>query len=338
LRTETAEREKTMDESTDKASFEESYLGISPNILASFPKFRPPVALYIFNAELNQVKRYCKAEERLSKEKQQEVADLSRQGELFLARADYRVYAKLLSKKLGLVLTEPELSEQEVAEIFLEAFTARLDEFFNQPLEAMLEPLRKDIFVLCEYLWADSTRTQSFKHVLGREHSLCRHSAISCFIGLALYILIVGESAGKGDWNDIALAFMLHDIGMVNVPDYVIDNPRPLFENEKMRMREHPKLGSKMLERLKLKNPHIGHCVVQHHERLDGSGYPDRLHGDKISPVVKICAVADSFCAMTSNRVHAEAKPMTQAATELAKLTHHYEEKILRALLSYVLT
>ena len=113
-------------------SLSETYLQISPNILESFPKFRPPVDLYVFDMDTAQTKKYHKAEERLAKERQEEVSRFAVDSLLFLLRDDYRIYAKHLSKKLGLILTEDDFTPQEVAEIFFIAFRDRVEEFLGQ--------------------------------------------------------------------------------------------------------------------------------------------------------------------------------------------------------------
>jgi len=75
-------------------------------------------------------------------------------------RDDYRIYAKHLSKKLGLVLTEHDLSLQEVAEIFFIALRDRMELFLEQPTEEPLKVLIKDISILVEYLWVDPARVE----------------------------------------------------------------------------------------------------------------------------------------------------------------------------------
>ncbi len=147
-----------MSQRAEITSFSEEYLQISPNILASFPKFRPPVSLYFFKPETNMVQLYAKQEERVSKTRQEEVAALCGEGQLFLSREDYRIYAQHICKKLGLILVETSLDERDIAEILYQALKMRLCEFFDQPTEPVWTELLKNITIFSEYIWIDPCR------------------------------------------------------------------------------------------------------------------------------------------------------------------------------------
>lgn len=94
---------------------------------------------------------------------------------------------------------------------------------------------------------------------------------------------------------------LLHDIGKIGVPNGVLDKPGPLNEAELALMRSHPEVGARIIESIPAFRPLIP-LVLQHHELLDGSGYPAGLHGDAIVKAVRILTVADIFEALTANR------------------------------------
>ncbi len=110
-------------------------------------------------------------------------------------------------------------------------------------------------------------------------------------------------------------AAFLHDIGKVKVPDAILGKPGPLTEDEWQIMRRHPTDGGKMLERTFLRR--AARIVEQHHERLDGSGYPRGLKGDQILLEAQILAVVDSWDAMTTDRPYREAMSRAVATDEL---------------------
>jgi HD-GYP domain-containing protein (c-di-GMP phosphodiesterase class II) len=96
-------------------------------------------------------------------------------------------------------------------------------------------------------------------------------------------------------------AGFLHDIGMITVPDRILENPNPLNPEEAARVKEHCRIGKELLDPF----PHLGPVpdyVFKHHERVDGSGYPEGLEGDEIPLGAQIIALADSFRALVETR------------------------------------
>ena len=118
-----------------------------------------------------------------------------------------------------------------------------------------------------------------------------------------------GLSAEK--CQQIFMMGILHDIGKVGVSSKIINKTSRLTDQEYAQMKAHPAIGSTILEKVSLL-PELRIGARWHHERIDGRGYPEGLHGDKIPLEAKIIAVADAYDAMTSSRSYR--KPMEQAA------------------------
>lgn len=102
---------------------------------------------------------------------------------------------------------------------------------------------------------------------------------------------------------------ILHDIGKSKIPPDILNKPDTLAEEEFEIIKRHPVIGYKMLEDNKDISKDVAFGVLMHHEREDGSGYPFGLKSEKINYYAKILAVADTFDAMTSNRVYKKRKP-----------------------------
>ncbi|BDQ33535.1 HD family phosphohydrolase [Pseudodesulfovibrio portus] len=313
-------------------SLSETYLQISPNILESFPKFRPPVDLYVFDMDTAQTKKYHKAEERLSKDRQAEVAGFAAESLLFLLREDYRIYASHLSKKLGLILTEDDFTPQEVAQIFFIAFRDRVEDFFGNPTEGPFKAMAKDVSILAEYVWADPGRVEYLTATIHKEYSLTTHSVNTMFVGLALFTLVTAGKFRQADLVDVALGLLLHDVGMIQVPRFVLDRAGYLVQRDRTSIENHVEAGESMMMRLRIQSQIILDCMRQHHERLDGSGYPNRRFKKDISLIGKVCAVADSFCAMVCERPFREPKDIPKAVVTLAKDTAKYEPVLTKLL------
>ncbi|ADU63861.1 MAG: HD domain-containing protein [Pseudodesulfovibrio sp.] len=312
----------------------ETYLQISPNILEIFPRFRPPVDLYLHDEAVGRVGRIHRAGARLGTEAQARVAGHALAGRLFLLREDYLVYAEHLSRKLGLVLVEDGLNHREVAEIFFLAFRDRVARFMDQPKRAQLDRLRGDIAILAEYLWADPCRVEFLTGSLHKDHDPAVHAVNTLFVGLGLFVMLsLGRQDGSGGLDrpvlaNVALGLALHDLGMTNVPRFVTDKERYLVRRDRDSIERHIEAGLRMLDRLKVNDPVVRQCLEQHHERLDGSGYPRGLRGEAVSLPGRLCAVADSFCAMIGRRPYRDARVVAEAATTLVHDSRRYDKTL----------
>ena len=119
--------------------------------------------------------------------------------------------------------------------------------------------------------------------------------------------------------DELELLSMLHDIGKIAIDDRILNKPGKLNDDEWAIMKKHPEIGY----RIAMTSPDlesIADYILSHHERWDGKGYPQGLHGTEIPLLSRILAVADAFDAMTQNRVYRAALSHTQALEEI--LTH----------------
>ena len=114
----------------------------------------------------------------------------------------------------------------------------------------------------------------------------------------------------------VEFGFLLHDVGKVGVPDSILTKAERLAEEEKVLMRLHPEKGAKLVRDIPSLDE-AAEIVRHHHERWDGSGYPDGLAGEDIPRPARIFAVVDTLDAMTTNRPYSPAAPLAQARAEI---------------------
>ncbi|HZK19864.1 MAG TPA: HD-GYP domain-containing protein [Treponemataceae bacterium] len=156
-------------------------------------------------------------------------------------------------------------------------------------------------------------------------HSM-RSTVLAIAIGLQLRLPLV-------KLIDLGVACILHEIGQIRLPPQLYLSDRPLTSAEKKVMNTHPVLS---YEILKSQNFPLSICLaaLEHHEREDGSGYPRRLTGNKISMFAKIISVACSFEAITAPRQHKSAQSSYNAMVDMLKNSgHQYDETVIKALL-----
>lgn len=113
-------------------------------------------------------------------------------------------------------------------------------------------------------------------------------------------------------------AAYMHDIGKINIPQEILMKATPLTKDEWETLKSHPKNGAEIIKNVSILREVIP-IILQHHEKYDGSGYPNRLRGDEISYLARVLTVIDSFDAMTSNRPYQKKKSIHEAIHELLR-------------------
>ncbi len=108
----------------------------------------------------------------------------------------------------------------------------------------------------------------------------------------------------------------LHDIGKIGIPDGILSKPGVLDTMEWVEMRKHPVIGYNILAPIK-KMSNVGPIILAHHEKFDGTGYPNGLKGEEIPLGARILTVVDSYIAMTDNRIYRKSRTHEEAINEL---------------------
>jgi putative two-component system response regulator len=133
----------------------------------------------------------------------------------------------------------------------------------------------------------------------------------------------LGRAIGLGadDLHALHRGGYLHDIGKVGVPDCVLLKPAPLTPEESLLMRRHPEIGDALcapLQSLRGVRP----IILGHHERIDGSGYPNSLRGDDVPLLAQIVGIVDVYDALTSRRPYRDALSHEEAVKSILEETH----------------
>ncbi|HQH01111.1 MAG TPA: HD-GYP domain-containing protein, partial [Smithellaceae bacterium] len=118
--------------------------------------------------------------------------------------------------------------------------------------------------------------------------------------------------------SGLRMAAIIHDIGKVSVPSDILSSPRKLTALEFSMIKTHAQSGYDIVRDIEFPWP-IARMIIEHHERMDGSGYPNGLTGDKILPESRILAVADVVEAMATHRPYRPSLGLEKALDEIAK-------------------
>jgi HD-GYP domain-containing protein (c-di-GMP phosphodiesterase class II) len=153
---------------------------------------------------------------------------------------------------------------------------------------------------------------------------------------VAKYSVAIGKqmNVGPQELTDLEIAAYMHDLGKIGIPEDILGKPGKLTSEEFDQIKKHPVLTNKILEPIDLPKV-IVDAAVQHHERLDGRGYPLGLAGDDISSFAKIIAVADVFDALTSSRPYRDAMTVEKALGILCEgIDKEFARNVVAALVS----
>ena len=137
---------------------------------------------------------------------------------------------------------------------------------------------------------------------------------------VAIYSRLIAGRMGysEEDQDNIYMMGLLHDVGKIGVPDWIINKTSHLTDEEFLEIKKHPVVGDKILKKI-TEMPLLACGARWHHERIDGNGYPDGLKGDEIPEQARIIAVADAYDAMTSNRSYRNQLPQDMVRDEIEK-------------------
>ncbi|MGD7045749.1 HD-GYP domain-containing protein [Jeotgalibacillus proteolyticus] len=168
-----------------------------------------------------------------------------------------------------------------------------------------------------------SQETNSLRDVIKQVEKKDRYTSLHSE-RVTLSSIRVGRklNLSKDDLYHLHLAAELHDIGKINIPEAILNKPGKLTNEEFDIIKKHPGDGAEMVA--KTKYQHLSPIIEQHHERLNGSGYPHGLKGDEILLAARIIAVCDTFDAMTEDRAYRKAFSAEYAIDEIRKMTPEF--------------
>ena len=208
----------------------------------------------------------------------------------------------------------PELVSEQVYRAVRQAATrafTRLTGGRADPLSrvrAAVELLISDVLAAPQMVWAVRDLRAAGDHLFG-------HS-----VHVALLSLLVGKRLGldRSGLIELGIGALLHDLGKAYIPERVLNKPGPLTEVEWQLMRDHPRLGYEALNKAGA-GLLAAHIALQHHERVDGSGYPRALRRQEIHLYAQICGACDVLDASTSSR------PYRHSALSAAEALEHLQ-------------
>ena len=315
----------------------EEFYQISPEILSSLNLTKPPLDLHYFNEKIGKLRPYVKAKQRLSKEQQEEILELSKSGKIFVSRKDKPIYIKHIGKQLDLILQDKHLKESEAADAIDYAMKFRVKNLYEQPIKHHLEKLLEDVKVMVEYLLNDPLRIRSCVRRLSKSNDLITHSVNSMYIGTGIYLDIQSKEILKRYLEGIVLGHLLLNLGLCKIPPYIREKNKENFTREELdKYIQYPLIGAKILQKHGIRDKIAIECILEHQERIDGSGFPRKLKGDEMSLPGKIAAVSYAFCEMIPSIDEINGANLRNIVQKLSDQKNKFDQKVCSSLLNVI--
>lgn len=195
---------------------------------------------------------------------------------------------------------------EQKCEALQDVTTGLSQELYYHPSAENIRRQRRNVSRLVDFAVKDRSALHGLVRLAHHDYYTYTHSVNVGVYGLAIAMMHFPEKTGE-DLHDLTAAFFLHDLGKCRVSPDIINKPGPLDDTEWLEIKKHPSYGFYLLEREKIVSPTTKMVVMQHHERLDGKGYPNGLREDGIHPFARICSIVDAFDALTTNRTYRKA-------------------------------
>ncbi len=171
-----------------------------------------------------------------------------------------------------------------------------VDEMFSEPSSGVLEGLSSTVNIIVGEYTNDPDVIKNFWQISDKDYTTALHSVN--VMALAIRYAI-SQRFNKIQTKLLGLCALLHDVGKTKTDMDILTAPRKLSDEEFAKIKSHPTQGYNLLKRCKFSNPEVKLTALQHHERLDGSGYPSGL--THISEIAEIISILDCFEALTND-------------------------------------
>ncbi len=215
-------------------------------------------------------------------------------------------------KSLQRMRNNGSLSKEIRAKFIKESAFIHFHELYTKPdVSEIIKDSKNLIKEIVNFVSADLEAASSLMKLSTHDYYTYNHSVNVSVYCIAIAKKVIGEN--ESALMTMGLGGFFHDLGKRKIDEAIITKPGKLSPEEWEQMKKHPEYGLKLLENVHEISDEVRRIVYEHHENVDGSGYPQGITGDKISKYSKIASIADVFDALTSDRYYKKAVSAIEA-------------------------
>jgi HD-GYP domain-containing protein (c-di-GMP phosphodiesterase class II) len=223
---------------------------------------------------------------------------------LYIRGADKGLLERYVSSFLDKIISNPVLPSIVKAGAFYISSSYAMNKAFENPDTESIDEIKKTVKPMIKSIMRNEIILQDLVSITEHDHYTYTHSINVGILATALTVKFYegNRLVTKEDLERLSFGYFLHDIGKSKVPLKILKKAGPLTDEEWIIMKKHPGWGHSILMETGHLTDEASCIALQHHEQPDGSGYPHGLTMDDIHPSARICAIADNFDALTSER------------------------------------
>ena len=235
---------------------------------------------------------------------------------------------EILSVDLIKTLHDDHLPPQDKAVMVQKHSFTMMKNLLDNPTAENIKEAKKGISQIVNLILKDDATLFYLLNITEHDYYTYTHSVDVGVLGVAMAKSLFKDSSNH-DIHALGAGFFLHDIGKVHIDQKIINKPGKLTNDEMNEMQKHPSSGYKLLLETNQLTDESKIIVLQHHERFDGAGYPKRLRGQDIHIYGRICAIADVFDALTTDRPYRQKmKPFDALKLMREQMIHHFQKDL----------
>jgi len=198
----------------------------------------------------------------------------------------------------------------------------------DNPTAENIRATRQAVADVVDLILDDMETSHHLMMITNHDYDTYTHSVHVGILSICLARNIFLRSNAH-DLHELGAGFFLHDLGKVRIDQEIINKPGKLTEDEMREIKKHPNLGFKILHETKQMTEESKIIVLQHHERYDGTGYPQGIRGDDMHIYGKICSVADVYDALTTDRPYRpKLSPFEGLKIMKEQMMHHFQKDL----------
>lgn len=235
---------------------------------------------------------------------------------------------KVVPDALRTAIRDTQAPPERKAAAIRQESVAMMKNLLDDPTADNIREAKKGISEIVNLILKEEQTLHYLLSITSHDHYTYTHSVSVGILAVALAKSLF-KDAKNHDIHALGAGFFLHDLGKVGIDNNIINKPGKLTDEEMNEMRRHPSFGFKLLQETRQLTDESNIIVLQHHERVDGTGYPKGLRGKEIHVYARICAIADVYDALSSDRPYRKKMaPFVALKLMREEMMHHFQKDL----------